>query len=254
MNASKLISLAVLATLAATVGACYGSSNPDEDTQVQGQCDYQDAETDHAGQPQEPATPEPQDTDPENPRPMQVEVRVKGNGALSGLKPECQLDGASGQFKGLLSGEGEISEDGFYFAGMNSNEAELTTPSLQCEIPDLHIDAFTEVVIRALIENTSRNCKNYCEAKARHHAEAECGSSSTAQYCRAREEGEYSASCRQECSGSTTRRIVAETKLGLAALAELNAKGLGFSGLSEMQVDLTFDRIEESNGEVVQEQ
>lgn len=244
MKASKLLSgLFIAALLASVASGCKYSDDDQNDTQVQGECTQQDASTDHAGQPKEPSKPKAQ--------PIEVSITVAGKGALSGLKPECQLEGASGNFKGLLVGQGEIEDGGFYFAGLASSSGAFTTPSGSCEIPDLSVASVTEVVVKAKLENTSENCRSYCESKARAHAESECGASSTQASCRSAMEAEYTASCRQECTGTTTRRIVAETRLGLAAIAQMNAQGFTGKGLGSLDADLTFEKIEESNGEVI---
>lgn len=180
--------------------------------------------------------------------PMTVDVRVEGSGTLSGLEPQCEVEGASGSFNGLLSGEGELDGDGGYVAVLA--QSDFTTPSGSCEIPDLQIGTLTSVVVHAALSNTQENCSTYCASKARSEAEAECGSDAD---CIASFEADYEASCETSCSGSTTRSIVAETELGVTALAALNAGGITGTTIGEIDADLTFDHLESDDGGTVEE-
>jgi hypothetical protein len=171
---------------------------------------------------------------------------------MSGLQPECVLDGAAGAFEGEYAGEATIEDDGAYVAALASSTAQFFTPS-GCLVPELEIAALTEVVVRASITATQPNCDAYCAAKARSEAEAECGATATSSTCRAAAGSEYQASCSIACSDGTDYRIVAETELSATAVAELSASQLSGLALGELSVDLTLDRIEDGQGQVVAE-
>jgi len=240
------------------VGACCGAlvtsaactSEDDEvdgDTTARGVATYEDARTDSSGQPQQPATPEPQ---PAN-DPMRVEIRVEGMGTLDGLDPQCSLDGLSGAFDGLYTGQGSVDDDGVYVAGFASSTATFETPT-GCEIPTLEIGTVTNVVVRGELSATTTNCQSYCSAKARSSAETECSGNNNEASCRATAESEYAASCQTQCT-TTNHRIVAETQLSATAAAELSARNLSGAALGELFVDLTYDRIEDGSGNIVNE-
>lgn len=243
---SKLVSFAAAGVFAASVFA--GCDTHDQyvpenaDSYTQGDCQY----ADHEGNPEPQATPAPQPED----KPMEMEIRMSGMASLSGLKPECTTGG--GNFTGLLEGKGKVNEDGSYFAGYVFGEGQFSTGS--CSLPPVNVDTLGEVVVRAKLSNTQKNCQTYCETRARSYAESECGASSSQAACRAEAEAQYETTCTQRCTGTTTRRIVAEARLGLTALATLNARSLGVDGLGTIDANLTFDRIEEQDGSVVQEQ
>lgn len=244
-SVKKLLSLAAVGVVAATVFA--GCDTHDQyvpensDSYTQGDCAY----ADHQGNPQPQATPAPQ---PEE-KPMEMEIRMNGMASLSGLKPECSAGG--GNFTGLLSGNGKINQGGSYFAGYVFSEGSFSSGG--CSLPPVNVDTLGEVVVRAKLSNTQKNCETYCETRARSYAESQCGTSSSQAACRAQVEAQYESTCTQRCTGTTTRRIVAEARLGLAAIAALNARSLGVNGLGTIDANLTFDRIEEQNGTVVQE-
>lgn len=237
MKLFKGIALSMFFALA----AC--GTDADVDTTASGAATYKDSATDQQGQPKEAAKPAPQS--------MSVSIIVEGSGNLSGLEPECSVEGLAGSFEGLFQGDASVDGDGLYVASLASSEAELTTPS-GCEIPTIEITALGEVKVRATISATSTNCQSYCEAKARSEAEAQCGSDAGSASCRAAAEGQYTSSCTTSCT-STTHVIVAESKLSAQALAELNARSLTGAALGDLQVDLTFDRIEDANGSTVSE-
>lgn len=234
----------ILIALIGTLG-CADPEPAEGDTQASGTCAYEDAETDTAGEPKEPASPPPSDD-------LRVTIEVAGTGTLSGLEPACEVEGATGGFTGLLEGSGEIDGNGTYVALLASNEATFTTPSGTCDIPELEIGSVTSVVVRGELTNTQTNCETYCESKARAAAEESCGADASAASCRTEFEGSYESTCTQECTTST-RTIVAETSLGLDAVAAINASGLTGSGLGEIEADLTFDHIEEADGTEVDE-
>lgn len=232
--------------LAGAVACSDGEPEPAEgDTTAGGACTYEDAETDSSGQPKEPASPPPSDD-------LRVTVDVEGNGTLSGLEPQCEIEGATGEFRGLLEGTGEIDDNGVYFAVLAQEDASFTTPSGTCEIPDLQIGSVTSVVVRGELTNTQENCTTYCESKARAAAEQECGADAEAAACRGEIEVSYESTCTEECTTST-RKIVAEAALGVDAIAAINASGLTASGLGEIEVDLTFDHVEEEDGTEIDE-
>ncbi len=109
------------------------------------------------------------------------------------------------------------------------------------------------LLLRGELSATTQNCESYCAAKARSHAEAECSGEADQASCRAAEEASYEASCETSCTSSTTHVIVAETALSATALADLNASALTGAAIGEVQADLTFDRIEDDQGETVEE-
>lgn len=226
-----------------------GPSGGDEvsgDTVASGKTAYEDSETDHDGMAQEPEAPAPQ---PES-DPIQVEIVLSGTGDLGVVPSSCSLDQGAGQFTSLLSGTGEIDENGLYIAGFLSSEATFFSPS-GCELPEVSVATLTSVEVVARLSNTQENCNSYCSAKARSQAEAECGSYPNDASCRVSAEADYTASCETTCNGASTRVIVARSSLSISAVATLNATALGVDGLGNIEVDLTFDHIEEANGEPV---
>lgn len=228
--------------LALAVSACGSGSDAETDTSTRGSAVYSDSQTDAAGQPQEPARPDPQRVD--------IEIQVAGSGSMSGLDPQCALDGTTGAFEGEYAGDAEIDGDGIYFGALASTAASFVTAS-GCPVPELEITSLTEVVVRAEMTATERNCQTYCAASARSQAEGECGTADSA--CRAEAEGEYAASCQVACTDGDDYHIVAETRLSAAAVAELTASSLTGTALGEIDVDLVFDRIENGDGAVVDE-
>lgn len=224
----------ILFTLFA-VGACGPEESVGDGGQATGQARCADAATEPDGSPHE-AEPPPEGSS------MHLEVTVEGSGTLPDLDPSCALDGAAGGFAGLYQGEGEVDGDGVYVAALA--QGEFTTPSGACVLPELEITSFTSVVLRAELENTQQNCETYCDAQARAAAEEECEGDADQASCRADAEATASGSCTTECTGSETRAIVAETELGLDAVAALNAAGLTGTAVGELNVDLTFDHVE----------
>lgn len=220
------------------VAAC--GSDSEADTEATGEAQFADAETNPDGSSREPARPTES---------FAVSIEVAGSGDLSGLDATC-LDGASGQFEGLLSGSAEV-DDGVYLAAVGSGAASFETPA-GCVIDEVQIAALTRVVVRAELTATTSSCESYCGAKARQVAEGECSSSADEASCRAAAEGEYSATCEVSCE-QTDHRIVAETELSTAARAELAASALAGSALGVVAADLTFDRIEDGSGDTVDE-
>ncbi len=225
--------------------ACDGQTAADNETEATGTATYDDAEQTSDGSDNEPATPEPQP----NSDPMWLSIDVEGSGDFSVSDPECQLDSLGSTFLGQLEGEAELDGNGVYVATLASTESTFTTPS-GCTIPSLSIGSVTEVVVRGELTATQENCESYCAASARSEAEAECGSDAS---CRGDVQSAHEASCTTECTSSTTHVIVAETSLGVTALAELNGQALSGSSLGTISADLTFDRIEDGQGNEVDE-
>lgn len=231
---------APLTALAFSLAAGCGSGSTDADTATTGEARFADADTNADGSDREPARPEST---------FSVSVEIAGTGDLSGLDTTC-LDGASGMFEGLLGGTAEV-DDGIYVAALAAGSAGFTTPS-GCDIPDLEISALTEVVIRAELTATTTSCESYCAARARQSAEAECDGDGDQVACRGTAEGEYTASCEVACEQSE-HRIVAETALSAAARTELAASQVTGSSLGTIEADLTFDRVEDASGQVIDE-
>ena len=221
------------------------SDEPSGDSRPSGDMTYEDANTDTNGDPQDPSSPPAQN--------VEIEVRMSGDGTLSGLDPTCPDLGAT-QFEGFTSAVGQVDSSGAYIAGFTLVNAMFETPTSGCEIPDLTIGLMSDIEVRALLQTTTQNCETYCAAKARSHGEAECGVGPGQAQCRAQAEAEYSATCTTACSGSTTRRIVASASVGVATLTSINSRDLNSEGMGEFELDLTFDRIEESDGSVVSEE
>src|SRR5688572_15783745 len=179
--------------------ACAGDDS-EVDTTARGASAYQDGES-----------PAPQS--------MDLEIEVEGTGSIDGLEPECQLDGLSGSFTGLFTGDAAIDEDGAFVAGMASATALFTTPS-GCEIPQLEVEAVTRVGVRASIPATQANCDGFCAASAGTDAgaQAECAATCTTQ----------------------DARIVAEAELSADQVAAVSARNLAGGALGELEVDLLF--------------
>jgi hypothetical protein len=223
-------------------------SGADIDTTARGKATYDDARTDAGGNPAQPASPPSQSSSD----PMRLTLMVSGTGEITGLEPACALDGATGSFEGLFAGEASLDGDGAYLAALASGDAFFSTPS-GCDIPDVQISALTEVVVRGELSATTQNCETYCQARARAYGEGECGAEAGSATCRAEAEGEYSAACTTQCTASTTHSIVAETRLSTQAVADLSARSLTGAALGEIEVDLSFDRMETAAGEPVDE-
>ena len=227
--------------------ACDPEPEPSGDTEATGKATYQDASKSDSGADQEPAAVPPQDESD----PMVVSIELRGTGTFDVSEPQCEADALSGAFNGSYEGTATIDDNGVYVAAMAESATELTTPS-GCELPDVSIGLLTEVVVRGELTATSENCTTYCESKGRSYAEAECEGDSDQATCRAAAEASYEASCTQECSQST-HVIVAESSLGASAIGELALDGLSGNALGTVTVDLTFDHIEDSSGDEVDE-
>jgi len=134
-----------------------------------------------------------------------------------------------------------------YVAAMSDSAFE--TPS-GCSVPSLSIGLVTDIVARGELSATSQNCDTYCTAKARSVAETECDGEADEATCRATAEASYEASCTTSCT-STTHVIVAETSVGSSVLGGL--VDLDGSALGTVEADLTFDHVEDADGNTVSE-
>lgn len=233
---SRLIPLMLL------LAAC-GGPDMDAETTAEGACTYEDAEKTADGADQQAAAPESGSS-------FDIRLDVEGTGDLNVSDPQCSLDGNA--FEALYEGTGEVSGDGVYVASFASADAAFETPS-GCEIPDAEVQVVTGVSVVATLENTASQCTTYCEAKARSTAESECSGDADEASCRADVEGEYTASCETACTDPETVGIIARADLGAAALADLAVSELSGSALGSLSVDLTFDHLENADGDTVAE-
>ena len=222
-----------------------GCGEADGETSATGAATYEDAETTREGSSAEPASPE-------DGTEMTVVLEVDGSGDFSISDPQCSLSGASGAVEGLYEGEGTVDGDGVYVASFASTNATFETPD-GCEVPEVEVSAVTGISVVATIENTSSQCTTYCESKARSYGEAECAAAQDEATCRAEAEAEYQGSCETTCTDPQTRGITARTSLGAGALAGLAVGSLSGAALGELEVDLTFDHLEDEDGEEISE-
>jgi hypothetical protein len=229
----RLVSILASISFAACTAGGGDDGGDDAATRVTGQGVYRDSATAHDGNPQEPASPEPQ--------PAEVTLVVEGTGTIPEVDPQCALDPA-GSFQATFDGTMTLSDSGAYVAALAEGSGSITTPS-GCEIPDLTVGVVTSVTLRASIQATTQNCETYCAASARADAEAECGASADAAECRATFEAQAAASCTTECT-SQDHHIVAELSLGANALGEVDADTLRAAAMGELTADLTFDTLE----------
>lgn len=229
----------MLVLVMALIGAGCGPSDEGSsgNGSVQGSCQYDDAQTNTDGTAKEPAQPEPQ--------PMTVEVHMSGTGTFPNLAQSCSVNG---NFSGMMQNNVSVDDDGRYLSVMNFGQGAFST-ELGCQIPELNLATVLSFKVVAKLENTQRNCKTYCDAKLSASCESSCesqfGGASARATCRQACEAQGSGSCQTHCTGSTTRRITAETQLSAAAIAELNARRAGVNGVGEMNIDLTFDKVTE---------
>lgn len=220
--------------------ACNGEDDPgDGETEATGTAAYSDSGEDASGAP----------TEPESPDSFVVQIRAEGTGTFDVSEPQCEADALTGAFSALYEGDATVDNDGIYVASLTVVEAE--TPS-GCELPDLDIGVVTDVVIRGEVEATTRNCETYCESKARASAETQCEGDANEAGCRSTQEAAYEASCTTSCT-SSTNVIVAETSLTATALSSLDLAALTGAALGEVTADLTFDHVEDSDGDTVDE-
>jgi hypothetical protein len=221
--------------------AAFGACASDDDgtgsqtSEVTGAMRYQDATTNSDGSPRDAASV-PADQS------VTVTVEVRGTGVITGVEASCTLDGATGQFRALFDGTANVDENGAYVAGFGSGSARIETLS-GCAIPELTVNAITDVVVRAEIAATTQSCETYCAASARSDAEAECAGSSSEAECRAAAEASATASCTTECT-SQRDVIVAEASLAASLLGDLDADALRAAAFGDFAADLTFDHME----------
>jgi hypothetical protein len=235
-------------TLLLTAAAACTGADAETLTRAEGQARYHDAATDADGNSHPPARPAPQPASD----PMMVEVVLDGQAEMSGLDPECELDALSGSFDGWLAGEAALDDGGAYVASMTAGQAVFETPG-GCTIPEIEILAVTSARVRATLSATEANCDGYCAARARAHAEQHCQAADDRAGCWASAAAEYQAACHSSCQLDSTRVIVAEAELTAAALASLDAEALEGALLGDIQVDLTFDHMEDLAGAPVTE-
>jgi hypothetical protein len=216
------------------------SDGGDAGTEVSGTAVYRDAETDHAGDPSQPAAPPPQSA--------RISIIVKGSGQIPEVDPQCALDPA-GTFEAHYLGTLAMTDGNVYAATVASGSGEIQTPS-GCEIPNLTVGVVTDIVVRGELAVNTTNCDTFCSASARADAEAQCGASASTAACRAQYEAQASAQCTQTC---TTRasNIVAEVSLAASVLGTIDADALRAAALGELSANLTFDHMEDSEGSML---
>lgn len=210
-------------------------------TEANGSAMYRDAATDVDGNSQEPAAPSDD---------FYMEIRTEGTGTFDVSEPTCEADALSGNFDALYEGTAEVGDDGVYVASLTMAEAQ--TPS-GCTIPSLEIGLVTDIVVRGELTATTQNCTTYCEAKARSYAESECSGSADEVTCRADAQVAYEGSCTSACEDDT-HTIVAQTALGASSLSSLDFESLSGAALGTVSADLTFDHIEDGDGNEVDEE
>lgn len=219
--------------LVCVLGAC--TSDPETSSSLGGEAVYRDAATDHSGATRSPSTPPPQSA--------RVTITVKGTGQIPQIDPQCALDPA-GAFEAHYLSTMNMTDGSAYTAAIASGS--ITTPS-GCAIPNLTVGLVTDVVVRGELAINTQNCDTFCEANARADAEAECGASASSATCRAQAESQASAQCQTTCT-TKALAIVAEVSLAAALLGDLDADALRAAALGELQANLTFDHLEDSNG------
>lgn len=218
-------------------GGTDGGKTGETTTELSGTSTYRDAETDHDGNARSPSAPPAQTAD--------VRLVVRGDGQIPTVDPACATD-PLGKFEAHYLSAASFSGDDGYVAAFGSSSAELVTPS-GCAIPELTVGVITEVVVRAELDVTTQNCQTYCEAHARAEAEAQCGASPAAAQCRGEAEAAATGQCTTTCT-TQANTIVAEVSLGANALGTLDATKLRGAAFGELSADLTFDRMEDAQG------
>jgi hypothetical protein len=198
---------------------------------------YRDATTDHDGASQPAATPPPQSA--------QISIVVKGTGTIPEIDPQCALDPA-GQFEAHYLSTMSVNDGDVYSATVAEGSGQLQTPS-GCAIPELTVGVITDVVVRGELAINTTNCETYCAAQARADGEAQCGASATAANCRAQYEAQATAACQTTCT-TQAHAIVAEVSLTASLLGTLDADALRAAALGDLTADLTFDHLEDANG------
>lgn len=228
-------------TLSLMLVACGGGGEGGGETNVTGQAVYRDAATDHTGAQAEPAAPPAQGA--------KLSIVVEGSGDLPELDPQCSLDTA-GFFEAHYLGTLNLSDDSVYASSFGSAAGEIVTPS-GCEIPELTVGVITDVRIRAELAATTQNCETYCAAAARAQGEETCGATASSATCRVEAEASGQAACTTTCT-TNTHVIVAETSLVASLFGDLDGEALQAAALGDFTADLTFDRMEDQDGNVLE--
>ncbi len=229
-----------LTTFSLFLVACGGGGASEPATNVSGQAVYRDAATDHGGAQAEPATPPAQGA--------KISIVVEGSGDIPDLDPQCSLDPA-GSFEAHYLGTLNLSDDSVYAAALGSTAAEIVTPS-GCEIPELTVGVITDVRVRGELTANTQNCESYCAATARADAEQECGATASSAECRTNAEAAAAASCTTTCT-TQAHVIVAEVSLLASLFGDLDADALQAAALGDFEANLTFDHMEDENGNEV---
>lgn len=213
------------------------TSESETTSTVTGNAIYRDATTDHDGATQPPATPPAQSA--------RVSIVVKGTGTIPEIDPRCALDPV-GQFEAHYLSTMSVTGDEIYTASVAEGSGEIQTPS-GCAIPNLTVGLITDVVVRGELSINTTNCETFCSAQARADAEAQCGASATAAACRAEAEAQASARCQTTCT-TKAHAIVAEVSLAASLLGDLDADALRAAALGDFTANLTFDHLEDADG------
>lgn len=233
MSRTKLMFL-----LASTLTFGCTSENEGETTaRLSGSAAYRDATTDHDGATRPAATPEGQNA--------RVSIVVKGTGTIPEVDPQCALDPA-GQFEAHYLSTTTVTDNDIYTATVAETNGQIQTPS-GCTIPDLTVGLITDIVVRAELAINTTNCETFCSARARADAEAQCGASASSATCRAEYETQASTQCQTTCT-TNAHAIVAEVSLAASLLDDLDADALRAAALGELTANLTFDHLEDSDG------
>ena len=214
------------------LGACTSSGEGTATSELRGDAAFRDAKTDHAGNPQAPATPSDS---------VKITVVMNGSGQFSAdkLDPRCALDPA-GQFTATFTSTADTASGSAYLATLGAGK--VTTAS-GCELPELSSLAILDAKVRAEITATTQSCKSYCEASARADAEAQCGATASAAQCRAQAESTAAASCQTTCT-TQSKVIVAEASLATALFGGIDLNDLKAASFGDLEADLTFDHVE----------
>jgi hypothetical protein len=214
------------------LGACTSSGEGTSTSELRGDAAFRDAKTDHAGNPQAPATPSDS---------VKITVVMNGTGQFSAdkLDPRCALDPA-GKFTATFTGSADTASGSAYLATLAAGK--VTTAS-GCELPELSSLAILDAKVRAEITATTQSCKSYCEASARADAEAQCGATASAAQCRAQAESTAAASCQTTCT-TQSEVIVAEASLATALFSGIDLNDLKTASFGDLEADLTFDHVE----------
>ncbi|HEY5921437.1 MAG TPA: hypothetical protein VIV11_07190 [Kofleriaceae bacterium] len=198
---------------------------------------YRDAATDHSGATKLAATPPAQNAN--------LSIVIKGTGTIPEIDPKCALD-PIGQFEAHYLSTTSVSDGEIYTASVAEGSGRIQTPS-GCAIPNLTVGLITDVIVRGELTINTTNCDTFCTAQARADGEAQCGATASAAQCRAQYEAQATAQCQTTCT-TQAHAIVAEMSLAAALFGELDAETLRAAALGELTANLTFDHLEDANG------